>query len=45
MQLTFINIQFAQCNVCTSANLSLKQQCLHTLSANADVLCRHKKKG
>ena len=28
-----------------SANLSLKQQCLHTLSANADVLCRHKKKG
>ena len=25
-----------------SANLSLKIQCLHTLSAFADVLCRHK---
>ena len=25
-----------------SANLSLKTSCLHTLSAFADVLCRHK---
>ena len=25
-----------------SANSSLKQQCLHTLSAFADVTCRHK---
>ena len=45
MQLTFVNIQFAQRNVRMSANLSLKTLCMHTLAAFADVLCRHKKKG
>ena len=45
MQLTFVNIHIAQRNVRMSANLSLKILCLHTLSAFADVLCRHKKKG
>ena len=45
MQLTFVNIQFAQCNVWMSANFTDISLCLRTLSANADVLCRHKKKG
>ena len=35
-------MQNAQHNVCMSANLSLKTSRLHTLSAFADVTCRHK---
>ena len=41
-QPTLVNIHIIQCNVCMSANFTDKQQCLHTLSAFADVLYRQK---